>query len=426
MRAMILGLLTTLLAVGHAGFARSEIDAADGAKEPLRLTNVLAEARERNPELRAARERARAAAAVPRQVSALDDPTFAWESWNVPNSLAIDRADNNIFRLSQKVPFPGKRRLAGEVAAREAAVQDRDAAAVELDVVAEVKRAYFDLWQAHQNLRVYNRERTLLERFARTAERRYGTGDVPQTDVLRAHVELTRTVNRVTTEDLAIASARAELNALLSREPSEALGVPEESPLPDLDDTPAALVGLALERRPELAAQAAAVEREENATRLAQRSYWPDFEFSVGRFVNYDAPDGFGAMASVTIPLAYRSKYDAAVSEARARLSAAQADLRRLQDRVRRDVEQAFLRARTARLQHDLFVTTHIPQTEQTLRVSEGAYETGAIDFLSLIDTVRAIEAVHIEHIEAAAALEKAYADIERAVGTEIRNGGGR
>jgi outer membrane protein TolC len=417
MQAMMLVFLATLLAVFQLGLARA------AESEPLRLADVLAAAREHNPELRAARERARAAAAIPRQVAALDDPTLAWESWNVPNSLRVNRADNNIFRLSQKLPFPGKRGLAGKVAEREATVVERDADSVELDVLAEVKRTYYDLWQAHQNLLIYQRERALLERFARTAERRYGTGDVPQTDVLRAQVELTRTVNRVTTETLAIASARAELNALLSQEPSEPLGVPEEAPLPELDDTPAALVTLALERRPELAAQAAAVSREETAIRLARRNYWPDFEVSVGRFVNYDTDDGFGAMASVTIPLAYRSKYEAAVAEARARLSAAQADLRRVQDRVRREVEQAFLRARTARLQHDLFVTTHIPQTEQTLRVSESAYETGAVDFLTLIDTVRAIEAVHLEHIEAASALEKAYADIERAVGVDFRHG---
>ena len=418
MRAMKLGLLAILPMVGQAALARGEVS------EPLRLADVLAEARERNPEMHAARERARAAAAIPRQVSALDDPTFAWESWNVPNSLRVNRADNNIFRLVQKVPFPGKRSLAGEVAERDATMLEREAESVELDVVAAVKRAYYDLWQAHQNLLVYNREKTLLDRFARTAERRYGTGNVSQTDVLRAQVELTRTVNRVTTETLAIATARAELNALLSREPSEPLGVPEEAPPPELDDTPAALIALALERRPELAAQAAAVDREETAIRLARRSYWPDFEFSVGRFVNFDAADGFGALASVTIPLAYRSKYDAAVAEASARLAAAQADLRRLRDRVRRDVEQAFLRARTALLQHDLFVTTHIPQTEQMLRVSEGAYESGAVDFLTLIDTVRTVEMVHLEHIEAAGALEKAYADMERAVGADIRHTG--
>ena len=55
-----------------------------------------------------------------------------------------------------------------------------------------------------------------------------------------------------------------------------------------------------------------------------------------------------------------------------------------------------------------------------TWRCEQRGNQTGKVDFLSLIDSVRAIEAVHIEHIQAAADFEKAYADLERAVGTEL------
>jgi len=115
---------------------------------------------------------------------------------------------------------------------------------------------------------------------------------------------------------------------------------------------------------------------------------------------------------------------------ARARLSSAQAELRRLQDRVQREVKQAHVRAETARLQWNLFVNTHIPQAEQSLRVAESAYQTGGIDWLALIDTARTLESVHVDHIQAHAEFEKAYADLERAVGRELprgnEDGGGR
>lgn len=394
--------------------------AAEEAPRPLRLANVLEEARQRNPEIQAVRERARAAAAVPRQVSAYDDPTFSYEAWNTPEPLRVDEADNNILRLSQKVPFPGKRTLAGTIAERDADMARREAESVELDVLAAVTRAYYDLWQVHQNLVIYAREKGLVERFARVAEQKYAVGEVSQSDVLRAQVELTRLINRVSTETLAIDGARAELNARLSRASDEPLGTPEEPSPPRLDANPGVLTTLALERRPELAAQAAAIAREETSVRLAHRSYLPDFEFSVARFQNPGARNGFGAIASISIPLAYKSKYDAGVAEASARLASAEAELRRLQDRVRREVTQAFVRARTALVQHDLFVTTHVPQSEQALRVTESAYQTGTVDFLTLIDSVRAIEAVHLEHIEAAGEFEKARADLERAVGSSL------
>ena len=94
------------------------------------------------------------------------------------------------------------------------------------------------------------------------------------------------------------------------------------------------------------------------------------------------------------------------------------------QDRVRKEVEQAFLRARTALLQRDLYVTTHVPQAELALSASKTAYQTGKLDFLSLIDSVRAIESAHLDHIEAEASFEKAFADLERAVGGPIERGG--
>jgi outer membrane protein TolC len=51
------------------------------------------------------------------------------------------------------------------------------------------------------------------------------------------------------------------------------------------------------------------------------------------------------------------------------------------------------------------------------------AYQTGKLDFLSLIDSVRAIESVHLEHVEAEASFEKAFADLERAVGGPLERG---
>ncbi len=388
--------------------------------EPLRLADVIAAARQANPELHAARELAKAAAAAPARVSAYDDPTFVYESWNAPGSFRVDEADNNIFRISQKIPFPGKRGLAGKMAEHEAERVARQAAGLELDVVAAVKRAFYELWRAHENLDIYARERNLLQRFAHIAEQKYAVGEVSQADALRAQVELTGVIHRINTETLGVETATAELNALLSREPGHPLGVPELQGRPRLAAQPAVLIELALGQRPELAAERSAIAREQSALQLAEREYWPDFELSLGRFVNAGAEDGFGAMASVTIPLAYRSKYAAGVTEADARLAATKAELRRVEDRIRRDVQQAFAQARTALAHYELFVTTHIPQAEQVLRVTESGYQAGTADFLDLIDTARVIESVHLEHVEAQAEFEMAYADLERAVGSEL------
>src|SRR5262249_16695067 len=211
---------------------------------------------------RAARERARAARSEPARISSYDDPVASWEAWNAPESFRVDQADNNIFKLSQKIPFPGKRGLAGRMAERDADVSSADASATERGLVAMVKRAYYALWQTHKNLTIYSRDKALVEHLAKIAEGKYVVGQVSQPDVLRSQVELTRLINRVTTETT---------------------------------------------------------------------------------------------------------------------------------DRVAREVQQAFVRARTALLQRDLLINTHVPLAEQTLGASEIGYQTGKLDFLSLIDSLRAV-----------------------------------
>jgi len=286
--------------------------------------------------------------------------------------------------------------------------------------VVAVKRAYADLWRAHEELAVVRRQKALAERVAHLAAERYASGQAGQADVLRAQVEVTHLTNMDGSGVLAIESARAELNALLGRPPSDPLGVPEPMRRMHLPPTADPLVAQALATRPELAGQQAAIAREQSSVSLARLNYLPDFEVSASRFFNTGQHDGYGAMLAVSVPIVHKARYDAGVAEAEARLAAAQAERRRLEDRIRAEVTTAFLRLRTAGLQHELLATTHVPQAEQALHVTETAYESGSMDLLALLDSRRALEAVHLEHVQAGADLAKAAADLERAVGADL------
>src|SRR5207249_2974995 len=97
--------------------------------------------------------------------------------------------------------------------------------------------------------------------------------------------------------------ARVELAALLSRTADDLPGRPEPLAAPGLALASGDVLARALEHRPELRAADAAIARAETAVRLAERNRLPDFEVSVGRFVNSAAADGFGAMLSMTLPI---------------------------------------------------------------------------------------------------------------------------
>lgn len=420
--AFLIGLL--VLVVGPAltfpGHALADEGETALSGEVLKLESALAYAQEHNPSIQAARERLLAAQARPMQVSALDDPMFTYEGFNIPENINLTRTDNNILKLSQKLPFPGKRRLRGEIATHEAEIAREELHMTEVRTRTEVKKTYYDLWQVHQNLLVYSRDKELMAQFATIAEKKYAVGQVSQPDVLRAQVELTRLINRVTTQTLKLGEVRAMLNGLLSRPPEAPLGVPQDVPKPVVKQTLAELAELTLQTQPEIAARAVAINRNSAALALAQKAYFPDFEVYVERFINSGRKDGVGLIVSASIPLAYREKYDAGVAEARAQLNAGKADLRAAQDKALAEVKSALARAQTAAELINLFAQTHIPQAEQALASSRISYQTGKLDFLSLIDSLRVVEQVHVEHITAVADFEKAYADLERAVGQEL------
>ena len=409
---LVAGLVLTLPGQGWA-----EEEEAALSEEALKLETVLSYAQAHNPSIQAARERLLAAQERPAQVSALDDPMVTYEGFNIPENFDLTRTDNSILKLSQKLPFPGKRRLRGEIATHEATITKEELRMVEVMTRVGVKKAYYDLWQVHQNLVIYSRDKELMAQFATIAEKKYAVGLSSQPDVLRAQVELTRLINRVTTETLKLGEVRAVLNGLLSRSPEAPLSVPRDAPAPVVSQTLTELAELTLRNRPEIAAKAGVIDRDTLALALAQKAYFPDFEVYIERFFNGGRRDGVGLIFSATIPLAYRQKYDAGVAEARARLNAGKADLRATQDQALVEVKSALVRAQTAAELVNLFTQTHVPQAEQALASSRIAYQTGKVDFLSLIDSLRVVEQVHAEHIAAAADFEKAYAELERAVG---------
>ena len=95
--------------------------------EPVKLTDLIREALANNPEIRAAQKRYEAARQRPAQESSLPDPMvsvgYASNGGPLPGQGLGSQPTSNIgVMVSQELPYPGKRRLRGGVAAKEAGV----------------------------------------------------------------------------------------------------------------------------------------------------------------------------------------------------------------------------------------------------------------------------------------------------------------
>ena len=176
----------------------------------LELSALVREALENNPDIRAALHRWEAAKAVIPQVQTLPDPLL---------TLGYEKVEERAvtYGFSQEIPFPGKLRLRGEVAAREAERLEQESLAVPLRIIARLKEAFYELAFVHRSMETVEKNRLILLDFVQTAEARYAVGRGVQQDILRAQTEVSRLLGRLATLAQRQVSLQSEINRLLQR-----------------------------------------------------------------------------------------------------------------------------------------------------------------------------------------------------------------
>ena len=189
------------------------------------LSELLNEAERSNPQIRAAEQGWDAAKQVPSQVSTLPDPQFTVQQVNVGSPRPFAGYTNTDFAyfglgVSQEIPYPGKLRLKGEMAKRDADVMQQQVESVRRSVLAGVKSAYFQLAYLSQTFRIFESDGQLLEQVERAADARYRSGMGNQQDVLHAQVEQTKLLREITMHHLEVAKAEAQIKQLLGRSQS--------------------------------------------------------------------------------------------------------------------------------------------------------------------------------------------------------------
>src|SRR5579884_283329 len=396
--------------------------AGNGAEQRIRgrldLRELIREALARNPEIQAARRQWEAASQRVTQAGSLDDPALSVQWWNTPESFNLGQAQNTIIGLSQKFPFPGKLALKEEVAGRSAEMTEQALRAKERDLIARVKRAYYDLFFAHKAIQIHHEQIDLLTQFLEVALAKFRTGKGSQVDVLKAQVELSTLHQELPVLEQRRETAQANVNTLLNRDPRAPLGLPQGPRTVRFDKDLDELFQMAADARPEVKAAGLAVRRNEQARDLARRQYYPDVTVAVQRFQNFQAPDGFGAVMSINLPFSFwtKPKYDAGVQEATAAVAAARADLHTLENLTRFQIRDLLAKVRASWEVAMLYRTTVLPQAEQSVEAARAGYRTGRTSFLDLIEADRAWRDFQLAYYQSLVDREKRLAELEKVV----------
>ena len=408
---------------------------------PTTLRGFIILALERNPDIQAAAETARSRAERIAQVTALPDPILLTKT--LPTPVRTAEGDNFfILGVKQQLPVPEKLDRRGRIALEETRVALQQWEQTRLRVIADVKRAYYQLYVVDQTIRIIEDNQVLLKGLVEVARGQTAAGRSQQ-DALRAQVELSNLVSRLIELRQRQVTAEAMLNTLMNRDPATPIAAPADFGLRQSELEVDRLFTLATEANPELTALVHEIERDRQKVRLAKLAYWPDFTIGfewmsmqprdafepainpatgqrpASPQLSEDGSDNWAILFGINLPIWF-DKIEAGIREARHKLAATQHRQASAKNRVRFQITEALERVRAQRELALLFETTIIPQAKQVYDVSRASYMVGKSDFQYVIDNWQKWLMFSIQHRRAMGELERRVADLEQAVGLSL------
>ena len=430
MRSHLLAVLTCA-----AAFAAGAWAVPSQAQEPspnsagAGLKALVAEALKNNPELRAAEREREAADQRVRPAGALDDPMVEAGFINVPlQPLRFNREDMTMKMLgvSQKLPYPGKRALREQVAAKEAETLGYGLRETENRVARDVKLAYFDLALADETVRLLKNNRQILEQFLHIAESRYAVGQAAQAEVFKAQTQLGRMSEELLRMQRERPVIEAELVRLLGR---RGAGETIAAALPGVHAAVLDLEALqqaTLRERPQLLGLERAIERNGKALELARKEAEPDFDvrFSYGQrekdLSGMPRQDVFSLTVAMNLPVWRRDKIEPRIAEAQAMREQALEVQRAQQNEVLAKLRQQVAVGEQSRKSVQLFETAIVPQARLAVEATLAAYQVSRVDLLMLLDSQMSLFGYEISRAKETIAFNKALAEIEFLAGKSL------
>ena len=398
------------------------------AASPVRIADLVAEALANNPEILAAQKVYEAAHQRRAREAGMPDPVlsvgYASNGGPLPGQQLGSNPTSNIgFSVAQEIPYPGKRQLRGQIAAKDAEAEFWQYQAVQLSVRSRVVQAAHRLHHTYAAIAIEEHAKAVLSDMLRVSEARYIAGKAVQQDIFKTQTQLSMMETRIIKMLQDRAMAEAELNSLLNRKPGSPGGEPvsEEVPHPNL--TVDEILARAVETSPELNRRLKMVARGELGVNLARKDFHPDYTVSAGYYNQGGMSPMYQVRVDVPIRLHAESRQRPALTEQVDLLSESRRNYEAAQQSLQFRVRSAWAELETASRLAKLYTDTVLPQSRLTVESSLTAYQTGNADLVSVLGNLATQIDVEEQFHEQELNYAMAVARIEEMTGVELSSG---
>ncbi|HEY6968605.1 MAG TPA: TolC family protein [Candidatus Angelobacter sp.] len=422
----ILRILVSSFALVAVGFSRAQQpgEMQHRASGATSLAVLVEEAKARNPRILAAVHAYRAAGHAPEQAQALPDTQVMIQHLSVGSPRPFAGYTNSDFAYigigaSQEFPYPGKRKLRAEVAAREADSLQAQSESAARQITASLKIAYFRLAYVQEAIAVLQHHDSVLSQMEQIASAHYSAGKGQQQEVLKAQLQHTKILQEITMNKREEGQLQSEIKQLLGRDQDSPDIIVEALTPQTLPYSSSQLLQMARNQNPDILSQQAMLKQSESQVALAQKEFRPDFNLQY-MYQNTDRKFRDYYLLTFGITLPNRGRRRAELAESREKQERASQELQAEIQRQLAEIQNQVVLVQTSTEQLKIYKEGLIPQAAATFRSALAAYENNRQDFQTLLSSFLDVLDLDLQYQKELAQHESALARIEALTGVTL------
>jgi cobalt-zinc-cadmium efflux system outer membrane protein len=411
---------TLVLATAFSAFAQTPV-----ASAPTPLSRLLAEAEASNPQISAADHGARAARQVVPQMTTLPDPKFTYQQLSVGSPKPFAGYTNSDFAYigvgaSQELPWPGKLRLRGQVAERDADTKQAEVEVTKTSIADAIKVDYLQLAYLQQTHGILRQNEAVLDQLIQDATAHYQVGQGMQQDVLQAQVNRTKIVKEITMHHQQMGQMQAHIKGLLNRDQGSPDIVTEDLIETPLEHSSNELLVVVRQNNPQIQVDASSIRKQDAQLASAKRESKPDFEVGY-MYQNTDRKYRDYYMFTFDVRFPRKKRVNAEVAEATERRAESQQTLDAHLQQQLAEVQQEYVKATSDEELLKEYREGLIPQSDAAYRATLSAYAFNREQFIHVLSYFTDVLNLKLEYAETLEDHEAALAHLESLTGATLR-----
>jgi outer membrane protein, heavy metal efflux system len=385
----------------------------------------LSEAGTNNPQISAPNHGALAARQVAPQMTTLPDPKFTYQQFSVGSPKPFAGYTNSDFAYigvgaSQELPYPGKLRLRGELAERDADTKQAEVEVTKASIADAVKGDYLQLAYLQQTLGILRQNEAVLDQLIQDATAHYQVGQGMQQDVLQAQVNRTKIVKEITMHHQRMGQIQAHLKGLLNRDQGSQDIVTEdliETPLKQPADE---LLAAVRQNNPQIQVDASSIHRQDAQLASAKREGMPDFEVGY-MYQNTDRKYRDYYMFTFDVRFPRKKRVNGEIAQATEKRAESQQTLDAHVQQQLAEVKEEYVKATSDEELLKEYREGLIPQSDAAYRATLSAYASTREQFIHVLSYFTDLLNLKLEYAETLEDHEAALAHIETLTGATLR-----